>query len=234
MTSSSAPPTAPASEPFRFTDAARLHARRFNKHPIASALRLLNADQRITHPNGGIALLTEAGAHARAEAGRLDGLRGLRLLVSGSAPLDPVLFERIAAEAGQPPVERYGMTETVMLTSNAIDDRVAGCVGRPLPGVEVRLGDGGAVEVHGPNVFRGYWERPDATAAAFTDEERRVHPAVARVPGLDPRIGAEVLIGELGPGAVFDGAHHRRVHFEKAEILHVEKSPVGGDRKSVV
>ena len=65
MTSSSAPPTAPASEPFRFTDAARLHARRFNKHQLASALRLLSADQRITHPNGGIALLTEAGHVAR-------------------------------------------------------------------------------------------------------------------------------------------------------------------------
>ncbi|MEK7426663.1 MAG: GNAT family N-acetyltransferase [Actinomycetota bacterium] len=67
MTSSSAPP-APASEPFRFTDAARLHARRFNKHPVASALRLLSADQRITHPDGGIALLTEVGHVARATA----------------------------------------------------------------------------------------------------------------------------------------------------------------------
>ena len=105
-----------------------------------------------------------------AEAGRRDGLRGLRLLVSGSAPLDPLLFERIAAEAGQPPVERYGMTETVMLTSNALDDRVPGCVGRALPGVHVRLGEGGAVEVNGPNVFRGYWERAEATQAAFTDD----------------------------------------------------------------
>ena len=68
MTSSSAPPTAPASEPFRFTDAARLHARRFNKHPLASAPRLLSADQRITHPDGGIALLTEAGHVIRATA----------------------------------------------------------------------------------------------------------------------------------------------------------------------
>jgi ribosomal protein S18 acetylase RimI-like enzyme len=65
MNSSSAPPTAPASEPSRFTDAARLHARRFNKHPLASALRLLSADQRITHPDGGIALLTEVGHAVR-------------------------------------------------------------------------------------------------------------------------------------------------------------------------
>lgn len=68
MTSSSAPPTAPASEPFRFRDAARLHARRFNKHPLAPALRLLSADQRITHPDGGIALLTETGHVSRATA----------------------------------------------------------------------------------------------------------------------------------------------------------------------
>ena len=68
MTSSSAPPTAPPSEPFRFTDAARLHARRFNMHPLASALRLLSADQRITHPDGGFALLTEAGHAIRATA----------------------------------------------------------------------------------------------------------------------------------------------------------------------
>jgi hypothetical protein len=66
MTSSSDPHTTPASEPLRFTDAARLHARRFNKYPLASALRLLSADQRITHPDGGIALLTEAGHAVRA------------------------------------------------------------------------------------------------------------------------------------------------------------------------
>jgi malonyl-CoA/methylmalonyl-CoA synthetase len=105
-----------------------------------------------------------------AEAGVLPRLAGLRLLVSGSAPLDPVLFERVAEEAGQPPVERYGMSETVMLCSNSLDDRVPGCVGRPLPGVGVRLGEGDAVEVVGPNVFRGYWERPDANAQAFTDD----------------------------------------------------------------
>jgi hypothetical protein len=68
VTSSSAPSNAPANEPLRFTNAARLHARRFNKHPLASALRLLSADQRITHPDGGIALLTETGHTVRATA----------------------------------------------------------------------------------------------------------------------------------------------------------------------
>jgi malonyl-CoA/methylmalonyl-CoA synthetase len=103
------------------------------------------------------------------EAEALEGLAGLRLLVSGSAPLDPVLFADVRATAGQAPVERYGMSETVMLTSNPVrGERRAGSVGRPLPGVQVRLGEGDGVEVNGPNVFRGYWERPGATAEAFT------------------------------------------------------------------
>jgi malonyl-CoA/methylmalonyl-CoA synthetase len=105
------------------------------------------------------------------EADALPGLRGLRLLVSGSAPLDPVLFADVEAIAGQAPVERYGMSETVMLTSNPVrGDRRPGSVGLPLPGVQVRLGQGGGVEVDGPSVFRGYWERPDATAQAFTSD----------------------------------------------------------------
>ncbi len=105
------------------------------------------------------------------DSGRLAELAGLRLLVSGSAPLEPVLFQAIAETAGQPPVERYGMSETVMLTSNPVHgDRRAGSVGLPLPDVDVRLGEGGTVEVRGPNVFGGYWERPDATAAAFTND----------------------------------------------------------------
>jgi malonyl-CoA/methylmalonyl-CoA synthetase len=103
------------------------------------------------------------------DSGRLPGLSGLRLLVSGSAPLDPVLFQAIVAQAGQAPVERYGMTETVMLTSNPVrGERRAGSVGVPLPRVKVRLGAAGAVEVGGPTVLRGYWERPGANRESFT------------------------------------------------------------------
>jgi malonyl-CoA/methylmalonyl-CoA synthetase len=69
-------------------------------------------------------------------------------------------------------LERYGMTETVMLVSNPYDgERRAGTVGFPLPGVELRLAPGtGEVEVRGPNVFRGYWNRPDATNVSFTGD----------------------------------------------------------------
>lgn len=95
----------------------------------------------------------------------------LRLAVSGSAPLPAPLAEAVAAAAGQPPLERYGMTETVILTSDPYDgERRAGSVGLPLPGVDLRLGNDGEVQVRGPNVVQGYLERPDADADAFTDD----------------------------------------------------------------
>lgn len=102
----------------------------------------------------------------------------LRLLTSGSAPLPAVTFERIAERTGIEVVERYGMTETLMLTSNPLGGpRKPGSVGVPLPGVEVRLApdlnadtDVGMVEVRGPSVFDNYWGRPpnpsDRTAPA--------------------------------------------------------------------
>jgi malonyl-CoA/methylmalonyl-CoA synthetase len=106
-----------------------------------------------------------------AAAGRLAAMRGLRLLVSGSAPLPVALANEVAAAAGQIPLERYGMTETVMLTSNPYEGpRRPGTVGFPLPGVDVRLAGSGEVEVRGPNVIAGYYERPDANAEAFTDD----------------------------------------------------------------
>ena len=100
---------------------------------------------------------------------RVGDLRSLRLGVSGSAPLDPQLHAAIAAETGQHLIERYGMTETVMLASNPYDgERRAGTVGMALPGVDLRLAPGtDEIEVRGPNVFSGYWQRPDATAESF-------------------------------------------------------------------
>lgn len=92
-----------------------------------------------------------------ADARKLAALSHLRLLVSGSAPLPIDLFTTIAEQAGQPPLERYGMTETVMLTGNPLHgERRAGSVGVAMPEVEIRLGEGDVVEVRGPNVFGGY------------------------------------------------------------------------------
>jgi malonyl-CoA/methylmalonyl-CoA synthetase len=105
-----------------------------------------------------------------AEAADPTPLGGLRLCVSGSAPLAADLHARIAARTGQVVVERYGMTETVMLVSNPYDgERRPGTVGLPLPGVDVRLAEGsGEILVRGPNVFAGYWRRPDTAGVTFT------------------------------------------------------------------
>ncbi|HEY6396835.1 MAG TPA: AMP-binding protein [Solirubrobacteraceae bacterium] len=95
----------------------------------------------------------------------------LRLVVSGSAPLPAALAYELKRQTGQVPLERYGMTETVMLTSNPYEgQRKPGTVGFPLPGVELRLAADGEVLVNGPNVIAGYYQRPDADAEAFTDD----------------------------------------------------------------
>jgi malonyl-CoA/methylmalonyl-CoA synthetase len=103
--------------------------------------------------------------------GLAGALAPLRLIVSGSAPLAAAQSDALAAAAGQRPLERYGMTETVMLTSNPIDGpRKPGKVGLPLPGVELRLAPDGEVQVRGPNVLAGY-DTPDGLsrpADAFT------------------------------------------------------------------
>ncbi|MEV0185438.1 acyl-CoA synthetase [Streptomyces sp. NPDC050625] len=107
-----------------------------------------------------------------------------RLLVSGSAALPVHDHERITAATGQRVIERYGMTETLMNTSVRADGEPRpGTVGVPLPGVELRLveEDGtpvaaydgetvGEIQVRGPNLFTEYLNRPDATAAAFTED----------------------------------------------------------------
>lgn len=108
-----------------------------------------------------------------------DVTRRVRLFISGSAPLLPETFDAFRQRTGQTILERYGMTETGMITSNPLDGvRAAGTVGRPLPGISVRVVDGdrtecgpgeiGAVEVRGPNVFAGYWGMPDKTRDEFT------------------------------------------------------------------
>ena len=105
----------------------------------------------------------------------------IRLFVSGSAPLLEQTFSEFQQRTGQDILERYGMTETGMNTSNPLDGaRKLGTVGLPLDGVDVRIVDEqgepvaadavGQLEVKGPNVFSGYWEQPDKTAEDFTDD----------------------------------------------------------------
>ena len=97
----------------------------------------------------------------------------LRECISGSAPMSVDLLSLVREQCGLVPLERYGMTETVMLVSNLLEggdvDWEPGTVGFPLPGVEVRLAEAtGEIEVRGPNVFTGYLNRPEANAEAFT------------------------------------------------------------------
>ena len=106
----------------------------------------------------------------------------MRLFVSGSAPLLAETHREWRERTGHAILERYGMTETNMNTSNPYDgDRVPGAVGFPLPGVSVRITDPesgkelgretiGMIEVKGPNVFKGYWRMPEKTKAEFRDD----------------------------------------------------------------
>lgn len=104
--------------------------------------------------------------------------RNMRLFVSGSAPMLAETHETFAARTGLEILERYGMTECGMITSNPYEgERVPGTVGYALPGVSVRVADGegheiphgevGIVECKGPNVFKGYWRMPEKTAEEF-------------------------------------------------------------------
>ncbi|HPU50899.1 MAG TPA: malonyl-CoA synthase [Burkholderiaceae bacterium] len=121
-----------------------------------------------------VRLLDRADFDARSAA-------NMRLFISGSAPLLTDTFKQFEARIGQRILERYGMSETAMLTSNSYDgNRVAGTVGLPLPGVSVRVvneagqacgaGEIGGIEVKGPNVFAGYWQMPEKTREEFTDD----------------------------------------------------------------
>mgnify|MGYP001806635139 CR=1 FL=1 len=111
-----------------------------------------------------------------------EAARHMRLFISGSAPMLPETFHAFSERTGHAILERYGMTETGMITSNPCEgERIAGTVGLPLPGVSVRVadtgtglpalrGDIGMIEVKGPNVFKGYWRLPEKTKAEFRDD----------------------------------------------------------------
>jgi malonyl-CoA/methylmalonyl-CoA synthetase len=110
--------------------------------------------------------------------------RSMRLFVAGSAPLLLETFNEFVERTGHTIVERYGMSETVMLCSNPYHaqhgERRGGTVGKPLPGVQLRIhdekgqpvraGEIGGIEVKGPNIFKGYWRMPEKTAEEFTSD----------------------------------------------------------------
>ena len=132
-----------------------------------------------------------------------DGVRHLRLFISGSAPLLASTHRAFAARTGHRIIERYGMTETSMNTSNPVDgERRPGSVGPPLPGVEARItdpasgvplppGETGMLEIRGPNVFSGYWRMPERTREEFRPDGFFITGDLARA---DPD-GYLVIVG---------------------------------------
>jgi malonyl-CoA/methylmalonyl-CoA synthetase len=125
----------------------------------------------------------------------------MRLFVSGSAPLSAATHREFAERTGHAILERYGMTEALMITSNAYDERVPGSVGRALPGVELRIVDGsgralppgetGTLEIRGPNVFAGYWRMPEKT-------REEIHPDGFFASGDLARIDADGRVTLVG------------------------------------
>ncbi len=144
---------------------------RFEAKKIIEAMPLASAFMGV--PTYYTRLLAEPGVGAAA--------RGMRLFVSGSAPLLTATHEGWRRATGHSILERYGMTETSMITSNPYKgERRAGTVGKPLEGVDVRIRDAGgnlaasdepgAIEVRGRNVFMGYWRMREATRKDFRDD----------------------------------------------------------------
>jgi malonyl-CoA/methylmalonyl-CoA synthetase len=110
-----------------------------------------------------------------------EACEGMRLFISGSAPLLIDTFIQWQARTGHTILERYGMSETIMITSNPYEgERLGGTVGFALPGVTLRVvndanrplpqGEIGGIQVKGPNVFSGYWRMPEKTTEEFTSD----------------------------------------------------------------
>jgi malonyl-CoA/methylmalonyl-CoA synthetase len=144
--------------------------------PVATVARLPEATVFMGVPTLYVRLLAEPGLTREA-------CRNMRLFISGSAPLLLETFQQWRERSGHTILERYGMSETVMLTSNPYrpeSARRGGTVGLPLPGVSLRVrsdkgtplpaGEIGGIEVKGPNIFQGYWRMPEKTADEFTTD----------------------------------------------------------------
>jgi malonyl-CoA/methylmalonyl-CoA synthetase len=167
-----------------------------------------------------------------------DTTRHMRLFIAGSAPLLAETHREWTAATGHAILERYGMTETNMLTSNPYDgERVPGSVGHPLPGVELRIAEPetgkllpesevGMIEVKGPNVFKGYWCMPEKTKAEFRDDGFFITGDLGKI-----GVGGYVYIVGRGKDLVISGGYNvypKEVETEIDAIPGVFESAVFG------
>jgi malonyl-CoA/methylmalonyl-CoA synthetase len=204
---------------------------RFDPQRLCGALQSAGASVLFAVPSIYLRL-TEWDGAARSN------LRSLRLLVSGSAPLSPLLAQRVAELAGQLPLERYGTTESGLDVSNPYDrERLPGMVGLALPGVELAVasdngrllapGEDGEIVVRGPQVFAGYRGLPEATAEAF-------HPGgwfrTGDVGHMDPGNGYLQLTGRLRELIITGGmnVYPREVEFALESHPAVARAAVVG------
>ena len=161
----------------------------------------------------------------------------MRLFISGSAPLSADIHREFSERVGHAVLERYGMTETNMNTSNPYaGDRIPGAVGLPLPGVSIRIADPesgrllpqgeiGVIEISGPNVFQGYWNMPERTRAEFHDSH-----FISGVLGyIDPR-GYVSIVGRAKDLIISGGYNIYPAEVETAldELAQVRESAVVG------
>ena len=162
----------------------------------------------------------------------------MRLFISGSAPLLAETHEDFFSRTGHSILERYGMTETLMNTSNPYEgERIANTVGLPLPGVSIRVTDPatgepltadqiGMIEIKGPNVFKGYWRMPEKTAADFRRDGYFISGDLGKV---DTK-GYLHIVGR-GKDLVISGGYNiypKEVETEIDQIQDVEESAVIG------
>ena len=152
----------------------------------------------------------------------------MRLFISGSAPLLEGAFTEFEARTGHRILERYGMSEAVIITTNPLEgERVPGSVGFPLPGVDLRIGGGeetGVIEIRGPSVFSGYWRMPEKTAEEFTTDGFFITGDVGRV---DPE--GRLWISGRAKDLIISGGYN--VYPKEVELL-LDEEP--GVRESAV
>ena len=178
-------------------------------HPTFDAVSALSAMGRATVFMGVPTYYTRLLASPQLNKAKV---ASMRLFVSGSAPLLAETFSAFHQRTGHHILERYGMTETGMNTSNPlIGERRLGTVGFPLPGIELRIaddagspvakGETGIIEVRGPNVLKGYWNNPEKTATAFRPDGFFITGDVAQL----DKDGYVVIVGRASDMIISGG-----------------------------